>query len=101
MSEDITEAEIMGNAPSPPVFVAYGLHDTEHTFATIGAWQAFMDRGIKAWCPEDDARLQYPGQLRAFFDRNESVMDALRQQPQHRKAVDVIQAQFTRALKED
>ncbi len=100
MSDHPTETEVMGNEPPgeghagfgpPSAFIAYDLDSTEKTFGTIGAWQAFMDAMI-GFLNNDQAG------LRLFHGRNEPVMDALEQQPQHRKAVDVIRAQFARAM---
>ncbi len=95
MSENLTEAEVMqdsGFGP-PPVFVGYGPDNNEVTFGTIGAWQAFMDRVI-GLLGEDQAG------LRGFFGHNKLVMNSLEEQPQYRKAVAVIRAQFVRAMRE-
>ena len=100
MSDQPTESEVMGNGPPaaghagfgpPAAFIAHSPNNTELTFGTIGAWQAFLD-----------AMIRYIGSnksgLRLFFGRNEPVMDALEHQPQHRKAVGVIRQQFARAM---
>lgn len=100
MSDQPTESGAMGNEPPaadhagfgpPAAFIGYALDSTQVTFGTIGAWQAFMD-GMIGFLNNDQAG------LRLFYGRNEPVMDALEQQPQHRKAVDVIRAQFARAV---
>lgn len=93
MSKDLTEAEVMGRAPPPPVFVVYGPVNSECSFGTIGAWQAFMDALIGRLANDQAG-------LRSFFGCNEHVMDGLDEQPQYRKAVAVIRAQFAKAMGE-
>lgn len=93
MTEDLTEAEVMGRAPPEQVFFAYGPDNTEHPFGTIGAWQAFMDDLIWHLFGEED-------RLRAFLEHNEDILNDLGQQPAFAKAVAVIRAQFARAMGE-
>ncbi len=93
MNEPPTEAEVMGRGEPPPVFPAYGPDNSEHTFGTIGAWQAFMDDLIWHLFGEED-------RLRAFLERNEDILNDLGQQPGFAKAVNVIRAQFAKALGE-
>lgn len=93
MTEDLTEAEVMGRAPPGRVFVGYAPDNTKMTFGTIGAWQAFMDESIRQFSG-------FPVLLRNFFDLNEDTMNDLGQQPDFAKAVGVIRAQFTAALGE-
>lgn len=95
MNESPTEAEVMGRGESPSVFVAYAPNSIKRKFGTIGTWQAFMAHVIQGF-PEDED----PALLRSFFDLNEAIMDDLGQNPRFEKAVDVIRAQFAKALGE-